>query len=78
MITPSLLGTQLSKASKDVDDALGSRDRKGTRDSIVMQKRAMHIPIEALAVKLRKTFRHREKGAQLLEAAKTKSTRPSR
>jgi hypothetical protein len=78
MISPSLLGTQLSKASKDIDDALGSKDRKGARDSIVMQTRAMHIPIEALAIKLRKTFRHREKGAQLLEAAKTKTTQSSR
>lgn len=78
MITPSLLDAQLSKASRDIDDALRSKDREGERDLIVMQKRAMHIPIEALAVKLRKTFRHREKGAKLVDAAKTKSAHPSR
>ena len=70
IVTTSLLGSQLANASKKIDSALLSKDHERERDTIVLQKRAMHIPVEALAIKLRRAFWHREKGARMLATKK--------
>jgi len=75
IVATSLLDSQLGKTSQKIDFALQSRDHEGERDTIILQKRAMHIPVEALAIKLRRAFWHREKGARMLATMKSSRSR---